>query len=261
MTADERLARIQVKIDRAKHHLQELTTAVRAFHESWPYVVHVRRDPETRRPIYYVASVKEAPSTIAAIAGDVLQNLRSALDQLAYQLVIVGTGAPGPFRGIYFPIADDLAAYQASKTEKVKGMRPDAIAAIDALKPYRGGHEMLWRLHKLNIIDKHRLLITVGSRFDAVNIGPVLKRGMAEGWWPEELELFLKPADRLFPLKAGDELFSDAPDSEVNSKITFKLEVAFHEPDIVDGERPVEMLRKMVDQIGALVASFASLLG
>lgn len=85
--------------------------------------------------------------TIAA-SGDIIQNLRSSLDHLAYQLVMVGTDDVGPknVRRIQFPIAEDFAAYETRKAVQVEGMRDDAKCAIDAAKPYKGGNDNLWHI-------------------------------------------------------------------------------------------------------------------
>ena len=54
-------------------------------------------------------------------------------------------------------------------------MRQDAIDAIRALEPYKGGKgENLWVLHRLNNIDKHRLIVTVGSSFQSVDVGTIM---------------------------------------------------------------------------------------
>ena len=97
-----------------------------------------------------------------SIAGDVVQNLRTALDHLANQLVWAGSGDP-PSRRVEFPIAKDSGTYEREKARKVEGMCPKAIKAIDALKPYKDGNDLLWKIHELNNIDKHRALFTVDS--------------------------------------------------------------------------------------------------
>jgi len=52
-----------------------------------------------------------------------------------------------------------------------------AINAIDTTEPYQGGKgHSLWVLHKLNNIDKHRLLITVGSAYRSFNVGAVIQQ-------------------------------------------------------------------------------------
>ena len=205
-----------------------------AFLNTNPYKVAAKRDPETRRLIYYVASAEDVPTQIADSVGDAVQNLRSARDYLAYQLVAVGQGREGPFTYVYFPVFNSAAEYEAKKMGQVKGMRKNAVEVIDAICPYRGGADALWQLHQLNRIDKHRLLITVGSRFQSFDVGAHMRGQMRQGFpdLPEfpEFRLFLKPADRLCPLKAGDELFSDEPDAEVNQDMSFRLGVALCEP-------------------------------
>jgi hypothetical protein len=112
MTASESLAAIRVKIEGARDHLRDLRGQVGAFLAMKPYEVGAKRDPNTRKPIYFVARVSTTPATLPVIAGDVLQNLRSALDHLAYRLEVVGLGnAPPDPRYIAYPITDVEAEY------------------------------------------------------------------------------------------------------------------------------------------------------
>jgi len=142
-------------------------------------------------------------------------------------------------------------------------MHKDAIKAIDALKPYQGGNETLWRIHKLNNIDKHRLLVTVGSQMRSFDVGahlaPLVKD---EPGWGDAIipSLFLRPADPMFPLEAGDELFIDAPDAEPNKKMQFRFDVALSEPQVLEGEPILEALHQMVDLTDNLIPTFAPLL-
>jgi hypothetical protein len=187
--------------------------------------------------------------------GDVLQNLISTLDHLAYQLVCVGSGSEGPFTYVYFPIAGSALEYESQKLKKVKRMKPDAIKQIDAIKPYRGGNDLLWHLYELNNIDKHRLIIMVGSAFSSVNLGAHLKRSMEKIWTGPPLpsvDLYVKPADNLFPLKVGDPLFADSPDADINEAMDFHFEVAFGEPGIIEGKpllTTIHEFTKLVDGI------------
>lgn len=263
MTTDERLAAIRIKIERAKEHFRDLEVEVRSFLMTNPYIVGTKHDPQTRKLIYYLLSIREPPLRMSTIAGDLIHNLRSALDHLAYNLVIVGGGTPST--QTYFPIFDDAARYKTGCRGKVTGMRPDAIKAIDAIKPYGGGNDTLWRLHKLNNVDKHRLLITVGSAYRSINVGPHMHRIMMQtrseaGFGNADNipvpDIFLRPADSLFPLKTGDELFIDAPNAEVNEKMQFRFEVAFGEPQIVEGEPLVETLHQMLDTVDSIVLHF-----
>ncbi len=252
----------RAKVERAKEHIVQLEKILGIFLESDPYKVVAKRDSQTRKPIYYVGNIKHTPALITTISGDILQNLRSALDHLAYQLFLVGTnGASGPGRHIYFPIADSPPEYKSSLPGKVKGMRQDAIDAINCIEPYKGGKgHQLWVLHKLNNIDKHRLLVAVGSAYRSVNVGPMLHRNMQELLGGRsvvpKLDLFLKPADKLCPLKVGDELFVGAPDAEIDQQMQFRFNVAFGEPQIIEGEPLLETLKQMANIVDGLIPSF-----
>ena len=241
MTADESLAAIRLKIERARDHLRDLQDQVGTFLATKPYEVGAKRDPSTRKPIYFVARITTTPAMLPAIAGDVLQNLRSALDHLAYRLEVVGLGrAPSDPRYIAYPIGDVEAEYPPRRNQTIKAARQEAKDAIDATKPYRGGNDVLWRLHKLNNIDKHRLLLTVGSAFRAVDLGAELSRTMREAF-PDRpafppMKTFISPADRLFPLKVGDELYIGGVDHPINAQMEFRFDVALGEPDVVEGE-------------------------
>jgi len=101
----------------------------------------------------------------------VIHSLRAALDHLAQHLALVHTPTltDKELRRIEFPIAEDSTKYKDSKTGKVKGIHPDALKEIDGLKPYGDGDgqfsALLWRLHDLDNIDKHRTFFTFGPEF------------------------------------------------------------------------------------------------
>lgn len=264
MTARERLDAIAVKVERAKELLGSLIAEQRAYLDSDPYVVATKRDPESRRLIYYVESVRPVPLKLSALLGDTIHNLRSALDHLAYQLVLLGTGTT-PSSQIYFPIAEDPAKYLDQRRRQLKGAKPAATATVDGLKPYKGGNDELWMLHRLNNIDKHRVLITAGSAFRSMNIGPHLHRTMQEHLGSSPMgekfkeirfDLLLRPADREFPLAAGVELFIDGPDAKVNEEIQFRFEVAFGEPGIAYGVPMVETLASLVKRVEDVLPLF-----
>jgi hypothetical protein len=188
MTADERLALVRIKIERAKKHLIDLEAACRVFLDSKPYKVAHKRDAQTRQVTYYLASVDSTPLPLSAIAGDAINNLRSALDHLAQQLYLVGTGASAYRDQTSFPIARSGKEFKAmfegkEQRRKTFGMRDDAVDAIRALEPYdRGKGQDLWTLHRLNNIDKHRLVIAAGSSFRSLNLGAVVSKMARESF-------------------------------------------------------------------------------
>jgi len=265
MLAHERLDQIQVKVRRAHAHYADLVSAVHSYLATKPYAISTRRDTG-KGLIYFVSSIQPTPTNISAILGDTIHNLRSALDHLAYQLVFVGAGRL-PSSKAYFPIADNAAKYVEQRGRQINGATPQAISMIDALEPYRGGNDTLWKLHKLDNVDKHRVLITAGSAFRSINLGSYMCRSMQRqfprlaGIDPKQLAAFFRPEDRLFPLKAGDELFIDGPEAEIDETLEFQFDVAIGEPDIIVGEPILEVVKPMIDLVEQIVSSFEPMLG
>jgi hypothetical protein len=273
-TVAERLRHVTSKVERAKQHVADLERQVRAFLDTNPYKVGAKHDPQTRKLIYYVSGVEPTPDCLALLAGDAIQNLMSALDHLAYQLVCHDSGdkPPHPER-IYFPIRWSADEYETLKGRKIEGASADTLKAIDALKPYKGGNDLLWVLYRLNSIEKHRLLITVGSVLHSINLGaymhPEIERMVQDMMrrvkidHPEAeipatipvMDFFVRPADSLFPLEVGDELFIGAPDDEPNEKMQFRFNVAIREPEIIEAQSLVETLHQLTALVEGIVTA------
>jgi hypothetical protein len=262
-TIVERLLHVTLKIKRAKEHFVDLERQVRAFFETNPYRVACKVDPGSRKPIYYVASVEPVPQCLPLVAGDVIQILMSALDHLAYQLVCSDTGdkPPNP-NWIYFPIQDDATKYEARKRGKIEGAAQETIDAIDALKPYKGGNDLLWMLYRLNNVEKHRLLLTVGSAARGINLAQAMARhipnegefaGMRDALG--KMSLFIKPDDKGFPLKPGFELYIGAPDEEPDPNQQFRFDVALNEPGIVESKSLLGTLHELTILVESIVAA------
>jgi hypothetical protein len=70
LTADDRLALIRIKIERAKKHIVDLESEVGACFAANPYEASTRRDLQTGKLICYVSRVSPVPTSFATIAGD-----------------------------------------------------------------------------------------------------------------------------------------------------------------------------------------------
>lgn len=102
-------------------------------------------------------SEEPLPLAFSAEAGAYINSIRSALDMLATALV-ERHGLPIKPDDIYFPIKKSEDAF---KEDKIVKALPDAERKIvESLKPYCGGNELLWALHRLDILRKHRRLLT-----------------------------------------------------------------------------------------------------
>src|SRR6266545_571889 len=90
------LDRIRAKITRAQQHLEGFRLRLDAFYASKPYTVDIKEDPAVGKRVYYVTKADPVPLDLETIAADVIQNLRSPLDQIAYQLVLAARGGVAP---------------------------------------------------------------------------------------------------------------------------------------------------------------------
>ena len=168
MYAEDRLALIRVKVERANKHIFDLESACalsagRDFHMK----AFMLDSDSGSKPKLKSSDIHLYEAEIPAIAGDAIHNLRSALDHLAYHLVAVGMlhrkRRTEPIYKVQFPIFHSLKEYEAGKMRKVEGMRSKAIQAIDALKPYKDGTDALWQIHRWDILDRHRDLLGIGT--------------------------------------------------------------------------------------------------
>src|ERR1700683_192482 len=233
-----------LKVERANKHIAELKTAWDAFFNDDSYTVKHRDDPRTNERSFYVAGIREIPLELSTIVGDALSNLRGALDHLAHHLLVVGTGLPGPFSRVYFPIAEDALKYKETRDGKTQGMKQAAVKEITALQPYGdGAGKILWYLHCLNNIDKHRLLLPVWTDLEGHSILPSQRAKIIEQYYgsypasskaPDLKGTFIPPAAKLFPIKVGDVLLT-VPKADMDEQTHFLLNLAFGEPEIVKG--------------------------
>jgi len=84
----------QIKLQRAKRHYAELETALSSFFATRPYKINTRRNDEGKL-VYFLGEVRDVPVEVSLIIGDVIQNLRSALDHLVYDLWIQEANGQG----------------------------------------------------------------------------------------------------------------------------------------------------------------------
>lgn len=162
-----------LKLGRAQKHLDELNLEIAAFSEDHPCVPV--RDRQTKPNVWRIAAhlaQKPAPD-IALIVGDVVHNLRSALDHMAralrpdkrntlaqYPILRDDIWADKPSPGE--EVSDRVAAWERN----VKGMDTGAVAIIKESQPYLAtgpGVHPLRTITALNNADKHFELADVQS--------------------------------------------------------------------------------------------------
>ena len=233
LTGESRLAVIRNKTKRAEKHFRELEITAEQHSGNREFVVVHDSDSQAGK----MRMVTYMPFDIVLAAGDVIHNPRSALDHLAYHLVQVGGGKPTQRTG--FPIADSADKYKSIRAKKVSGMAEGAITAIDKLRPYAGGNESLWRIHSLDIVDKHKELIVIAEEYFFTG------------------EHF--PASFM---AIGEELhFSGIFATDTNDYADLSIEPSLAKPNVTKLQPLIPSLHQLIVFTDDLVGSFLPLLG
>jgi hypothetical protein len=255
---NERTEIVRLKVKRAKHHIADLDRQIHLFFigKPNPYPLIREVDPEFGDLVFKLGKCSPIPEDFPLIIGDILQNLRTALDHLVWQLILSNGSVPKvPASG--FPIMKSAGEYKSKSPRKVNGMAPEAIKMIDALKPYCEGSEDLFGLHILNNADKHRLLLVVGAAHTATRVTVRLSPT------PREFRVALPaPLKWSYPLKDGTELYrifkDDISDFEQDPQFTFQI--AFGDAEVMNGEPLLPPLHQLANLIDAIIIKFDAFL-
>jgi hypothetical protein len=161
------LETIYRKLRRAEKDLDALEGELRAFDQSNAYVIITELDPANGDRIYRIRIFREPDPEWEITVGEIAYQMRSSLDHLVTQLVVLNGGDAEKHRGS-FPIfvnAEDywkkLKRGGTRRDQLLEGVAGEHRAVIDSLQPYQRGPRQasldpLAVLNELCNGDKHR---------------------------------------------------------------------------------------------------------
>jgi hypothetical protein len=170
------------KLERAREHLQTLRIQVGEYKTSRPYALQPETTEVPERLAYRFHISKPQPIEISTTLGDILHNLRAALESVAFELARRSHAGllTSKQEGLStFPIKKTPHAFETFFTGRREGLYSDRAREIfRSLQPFaklERAHgfgvaldkkigsdsewNLLYRLDKLWNIDKHRRLI------------------------------------------------------------------------------------------------------
>jgi hypothetical protein len=222
------LSASDTKIQRARKHLAELETASAAFVSSRPVKFKVDTiELDGGTSFNFQMHMDSVPNELGAIVGDVIHNLRAALDLTAAEVV---RSAGGDDKKVSFPFCegeDDLDGMIQRRNFDKAG--EEAVALLRTLKPYREGNLALRVIHDLHIRDKHRALIPTAMSAAS----PIVRM------WDDD--------GTINPQIIGD------PASPNEIKIMFPNELG------LQGRELIPTLHELVQLVEAIIEAFRSL--
>jgi hypothetical protein len=200
----------EAKLERAVEHLESLERDGERFLKSKPYAVTMEFEPQTGRYIARFRARKQPPLSMSVRVGELVHNLRSALDHVAWVLASANADDAGALwepktrRKIMFPVAKDAATFESHSL--MSFISQEAKAALDPLQPHHRGHPYqvarhpLSVLHELWNIDKHRV---VHAGMGAIDLSTTTFYRRAIFTEEFEAELEVEPVNHEGPLKDG----------------------------------------------------------
>ena len=159
---------VRRKVFRVKRHFEELQEELGEYFRTNPGTMVQEPDSPPDNPTFSFQARDPVPARFGLIIGDYLQNLRSSLDYLVWDLVLAAGNNPD--RKIMFPICTTPDNFERElRKKRLEGVDAKAITVIEGLQPYQAGDDpktnFLWKLDELTNINKHRrvLLTMLGS--------------------------------------------------------------------------------------------------
>jgi hypothetical protein len=152
------------KLAQSQEHHKTLEAAVESFRRRHSYALVGEFDAEASEYVFRVHVFESPPDVFALAVGDLVQNLRTALEYIAWQLVDLNNGKPGRHTG--FPIFRDLDAFTKGSKGMVRGMSDAGLALIETTQPFNvrpnnPALDPLWILNELARLDRHQILHTL----------------------------------------------------------------------------------------------------
>lgn len=252
------------KIDRARKHTDDLEAEVHAFWATDPHEIETVGTPFAGRGFYRVKRIAAMPESIPLIAGDAAHNIRSALDHFAW------AAASPQERGAhtYFPVLSSAAAYAQDKWQKqvsrqMRGASAGLIEAVVRLEPWETGRDsLLWAIHELDRVDKHRLLLSVAVALtgvyidgDSYELTVAKKFSGADPAGPLTLEPFT-----WIPVEEGTEFLNSPDGADFGAtRTSLSFDVMLGEPEMLRKKSAITQLRILAGLAEKVVRDLAPL--
>ena len=151
---------VNAKIQRAQDEIERLARDIADSCEGQRSLFSEELRPDVGDKIWiFRGETPIVPIGYSVRLGEIVYNLRSALDQLIWQLVHANYKTPG--RHNEFPLLNDESRFNETVKSKLKGVSQKSLDKIKEMQPFCKNDEWdaLKTLHSLCNTDKHRSVI------------------------------------------------------------------------------------------------------
>lgn len=184
------------------------------------------------------------PTQIRTKIGMTANELRAVLDGLACHLAERHSGTS---KDTYFPISKAESIFRDDGHKKMRRLHPSDQDRISGLKPWRGGHDILFPLHEADRMRKHRRLLA------ASGTGRLSIPEGHQGFflhYVERTEGLIKLANEPHLIHEWKTIISAA-------EISPEFFIIYLEPEDLSGKEVIKFLRESLDAVRGIALEFS----
>ena len=234
------------KIARASKHFEDLERELQAFSDLQPYQEVVEPDPAN--PEYRLHKVKLTrqleETTVPEIVGDVVSNLRAALDHAVYGIAVAAGSSN--IRNAYFPFSSSERNLGQNMNGRCADVPKEIWPLLASFKPYNGGNDLLCALNAVRNADNHALLTSIGTAL----LRPHTK---AKGTGYMKMVI---PEHSVWDRTKQEVIFlTTGADAQFEYEIEFEFFVAFYKVPIVEDEPVLRALDRFGSEVSRILCA------
>lgn len=246
----------RAKLNQARTHLERYEAAARQYVADSHFRFEYDRDPVRGALTVTLRADAPPPMILGVIVGDVLHNLRSALDAIAWE-TCSRAGVPAKReRDVYFPITESPTGWGKTARQKLPRVAPEHRKVFRELQPWHYDQmardagvdvpyshalrEPLYRLDELARLDRHRVPHPIAARAGLLPwLGTPLGVEVTLhvlGWPPEIGQPFL-------------EWICNPPSAVNDVEIGGEPILAFSEEDAANEQSAGDVLKRIIEVV------------
>jgi hypothetical protein len=229
----------QRRLDRGKEHIVDLEREFQAFLDSKPYARVVEAHSNGTDQLHKIKFTRPLPGSLADVAADAADNLRSALDQAAYAIAHA-TGKANP--QAFFPFAGSAAEFENALKGRCKDLPQDILTLFRTFQPYRGGNDLLWALNRICVTNKHRLLVPIGISVHGMFIKKMEIHSTRDGTFALSGPVWDRDNNEIVFARTG-------PGGHIEYDMQISFFVAFDKIEVAGGKPAVAFLNAMAGEV------------
>jgi hypothetical protein len=162
------------RLEQARKQAERLKKSFNDWFSNKGIELVCERDPIYARYGYFVVAHKEPSENLGLIAGEIFNNLRSALDYVAFQIYLAGGGdrADKQAKSVAFPIVREDDKWAKAVAVNVPHAWDEAIEKLKWCQPFvqlPPNNTALTALQGVGATDKHREIVLCASALMSIS--------------------------------------------------------------------------------------------